>query len=244
MKHSYYVCLMTAIHSLIQVLKKNKEIFHPIVPFDPAEERIVSLDLTSANAALTEDIINSTDLFSAYIQNHLSAHRARYAVGGYGELRTMYSRSQVFDSTQPHEEPRRFHLGVDIWGDEGTTVFCPLGGMVHSVAMNPADGDYGATIVLLHQLEGISFYTLYGHLSESDLAISPGAYITHGQVLAHFGKAGENGNWPPHLHFQVIMDMELKEGDYPGVCRFSEKEKYLDNCPDPDLIINMNQFIS
>ena len=235
---------MRAINSLIQVLKKNKEVYHPVVSFDPEADRIVSLDLTSANKELSEEIINRTDLFSAFIQNHLSAHRARYAVGGYGELRTMYSRSKVFDSGHSDEEPRRLHLGVDIWGDAGTTVFCPLGGMVHSVAMNQADGDYGATIILLHQLEGISFYSLYGHLSESDLSISPGAYINHGQVLAHFGEPRENGNWPPHLHFQVIMDMELKEGDYPGVCRFSEREKYMDNCPDPDLIINMNQFIS
>ena len=234
---------MTAANSLIQVLKKNSNVFHPVVPFDPFTERLVSLDLTAGNTQLTEEIISHTDLFSAFIRNYNLKNRAKYAIGGYDELRTMYSRSQVFNAEQKGEEPRRLHLGIDIWGDAGTPVFCPLGGMVHSCAMNNADGDYGATMILLHQLEGISFYSLYGHLSEADLVIAPGAYINHGQEMAHLGEPAENGNWPPHLHFQLIMDMELREGDYPGVCRYSERNRYLSNCPDPDLILQMNRFI-
>jgi hypothetical protein len=31
--------------------------------------------------------------------------------------------------------------------------------------------------------------------------------------------------------------MQTMEGDYPGVCRYSEKEVYLDNCPDPQIIL-------
>ncbi len=234
---------MTAAIQLIQALKKNAIVYHSIVPFDPLSDRLISLDLTAGNSSLTEEIVSNTMLFSQYMDNYLSENQAMYAIGGYAELRTMYSRSHVFDAGHMGEEPRRFHLGIDIWGKAGTTVFCPIGGMVHSYAMNNADGDYGATLILLHQLDGISFYTLYGHLSESDLSLPPGAYVNHGQELAHFGTPAENGNWPPHLHFQVIMDMELREGDYPGVCRYSEREKYLANCPDPDLILQLNRFI-
>jgi hypothetical protein len=53
----------------------------------------------------------------------------------------------------------------------------------------------------------------------------------------------ENGNWPSHLHVQLIIDMEGWEGDYPGVCKFSEKERWLANCPDPDLMLNLNKYI-
>jgi hypothetical protein len=35
--------------------------------------------------------------------------------------------------------------------------------------------------------------------------------------------------------------MRGKEGDYPGVCKFSERGKYLLNSPDPDLILQMMQ---
>jgi peptidoglycan LD-endopeptidase LytH len=58
-------------------------------------------------------------------------------------------------------------------------------------------------------------------------------------VIGHIGTPEENGDWPPHLHFQVIEDMECKMGDYPGVCSKKERDRYLQNCPDPDLVLNM-----
>jgi hypothetical protein len=71
-----------------------------------------------------------------------------------------------------------------------------------------------------------------------------GRFITRGECFAHFGQEHENGNWPPHLHFQVIEDIGSYEGDYPGVCKESEKEKYLHNCPDGDLILGLNKFVA
>ena len=66
--------------------------------------------------------------------------------------------------------------------------------------------------------------------------------MVRGEEIAHFGTPAENGNWPPHLHFQIIHDIEMKKGDYPGVCSYGEKDKYLQNCPDPDLVLNMMQY--
>lgn len=141
-------------------------------------------------------------------------------------------------------EPRRLHLGIDIWGAAGTPIFAPLGGMIHSFAFNDHFGDYGATLILLHQLDGFPFYTLYGHVCLKDIEnISTGQYVTRGQKIAHFGLPHENGHWPPHLHFQLILDMGLYDGDYPGVCRYSEREYYLNNCPDPDVVLQMNRYL-
>lgn len=140
-------------------------------------------------------------------------------------------------------EPRRLHLGIDIWGKPYTKVMAPLDGIVHSFAFNNAFGDYGATIVLTHNSDGESFHTLYGHLSLNSIKnIQEGDRIKKGDVFAGFGIPFENGQWPPHLHFQLIIDMEGMKGDYPGVCRFSEREKYLSNCPDADLILQMMQY--
>jgi murein DD-endopeptidase MepM/ murein hydrolase activator NlpD len=137
-------------------------------------------------------------------------------------------------------EPRRLHLGVDIWGPAGTKVMAPLGGIVHSFAFNNNDSDYGATIILTHHLDGIGFHTLYGHLSLNSLKnLYEGQHITKGEVIAEFGMRFENGNWPPHLHFQVIADMQGWKGDYPGVCRFSERMQWLAGCPDPNIILKM-----
>lgn len=226
---------------LQNILIRNRDQFHPVVSFDPTLDRIAAFDLTAQNTELPSIDLTDTTSFSEYVDSKRKQSSARYLIGGYDELRTMYSRSELFSA---NEEPRRLHIGTDIWGETFTKVFVPVGGVVHSVAFNNNFGDYGATIILQHQIEGFTFHTLYGHLSLKDInSVKQGDFIAHGAVLAHFGPPEENGHWPPHLHFQVIIDMELKLGDYPGVCKFSEREKYLDNCPDPDLVLNMNRFL-
>ena len=116
--------------------------------------------------------------------------------------------------------------------------------MIHSFGFNNNPGDYGAVIILLHQLDSFAFYTLYGHLSLPDIGkLREGTYISRGQQFAHFGTSADNGNWPPHLHFQIIKDMRMYKGDYPGVCKLSERDYYLQNCPDPDIILNMMQYL-
>ncbi len=227
------------IENITQQLKSHP--YQQVVHFDKAADKLLLLDFTEANKELTAEIISDTKKFSDYISHKLHSANATLGIGGYNEHRTVYSRSRVFDATDPHEEPRRLHLGTDIWGTAGTPVFAPLDGVVHSFAFNDQYGDYGATIILYHQLNGSSFHTLYGHLSLKDLnGLTEGKQIKAGDRIAHFGEPQENGHWPPHLHFQLIIDMEGKKGDYPGVCKFSEREKYLSNCPDPDLILQMN----
>jgi murein DD-endopeptidase MepM/ murein hydrolase activator NlpD len=214
--------------------------FHPVVPFDPASDRLYPFDFTEANTDLGAEDIADTERFAAYINRTLRAHGARYGIGGYGEHRTLYARSSHFDGG---EEPRRLHLGVDIWGPAGTKVMAPLDGIVHSFAFNNNDSDYGATLILTHQLEGIGFHTLYGHLSLNSLKnLYEGRMIDRGEVIGEFGMRFENGNWPPHLHFQLIADMQGWKGDYPGVCRYSERDQWLANCPDPDLILRLRQY--
>jgi len=228
---------------IVSLLQRNKQQFHPLVEFNPEKDKLLQMDFTEKNEVLTPDILSDVVLFSAEINQHLQNYNAKFGIGGYNEHRTLYSRSDVFSGDEFNREPRRLHLGLDIWGDAGTPVFAPLGGMIHSFAFNNKYGDYGATIILLHQLDGVAFYSLYGHLSLKDLNIKKGSYINRGEEFAHFGLPEENGQWPPHLHFQLIVDLEMYEGDYPGVCAFSQREKYLKNCPDPDLMANLNQYI-
>jgi len=233
-------------------LTADKGIFYPVVPYDK-EDKLLLMDFTDKNTDLTEDILANTNLFTQYINSKLKASGAKYGIGGYNEHRTIYSRSEIFG---PHpnvssgyesskEEPRRLHLGIDIWGRPYTQVRTPLDAIVHSFAFNNRYGDYGATVILTHQLSGLTFYTLYGHLSLNSIKnLEEGQHIEKGDVFAEFGIPFENGQWPPHLHFQIILNMEGHEGDYPGVCKFSEREKYLNNCPDPDLILNMMKHVT
>ena len=216
--------------------------YQPVVAFDKNNDRLLLLDFTEANKELTADIIDDTERFSNYVNAKLQTANAKFGIGGYDEHRTVYSRSKVFDSAGANEEPRRLHLGIDIWGKACTPVFAPIDGTIHSFAFNDRFGDYGATIILHHMMSGFSFHSLYGHLSLKDLeGLAEGKKIKAGEKIAHFGEPHENGHWPPHLHFQLIIDMEGKKGDYPGVCKYSEREKYLSNCPNPDLLLGMMQ---
>jgi murein DD-endopeptidase MepM/ murein hydrolase activator NlpD len=228
---------------IITLFNNNQHHFHAIVPFDSVKDKLLNFDFTESNHELTDDILGDTIKFTSYINNKLNEANAKYGIGGYGENRTVYSRSKIFDADKPGEEPRRLHLGIDIWGKPYTKVIAPLNGIVHSYAFNDGFGNYGVTIILSHLLDGFTFYTLYGHLSFSSIKnIHEGDKVSAGDVFAEFGIPVENGHWPPHLHFQVIIDIGEWKGDYPGVCKFSEKEKHLNNCPDPDLILHMNQY--
>ena len=247
------------------ILQKWRQEFHPVVPFEPGVDLLYSFDFTERNRDLSPDQIADTERFANYINETLRAHRARYGIGGYGEHRALYARSKHFDQAlpvagsedprspatgadsgaDPATEPRRLHLGIDIWGPAGTKIMSPLDGIVHSFAFNNNDSDYGATLIITYHLKGFSFHILYGHLSLNSLKnLHEGQRVLKGEVIAEMGMRFENGNWPPHLHFQLITDMQGWKGDYPGVCKFSEKEKWLANCPDPDGILQMNQYIS
>ena len=223
------------INTLTSILKKHKPTFHPVIKLNTEKDTIIPFDFTASNNEITKDLIADTTKFSAYINNKLQKENASFGIGGYNENRTFYSRSNLFAG----EQARTLHLGVDIWGQEGTAVHAPMGGMVHSFAFNDNFGDYGATIILQHNLDTTAFFTLYGHLSLTDLEqMRVGKFITRGEIFAHFGKPTENGDWPPHLHFQVIEEMGTKEGDYLGVCNINEAKKYLTNSPDANLMLN------
>ncbi len=224
---------------LKEYLDIHRDDIHPVVDF--GNSKLFPFDFTEANPELSSDIFTSTEAFSAWVNLQLIKNRAQYGIGGYNEHRTIYSRSPHFDTA---DEPRRLHLGVDIWGPAGTPVFVPLKAKVHSFKFNDNFGDYGATIILEHDLDGMALYSLYGHLNLDSLKpLVKGMLIQAGEQLAQFGVPQENGHWPPHLHFQLMFDMQDREGDYPGVCRFSERDRWLANCPDPALILNTDETI-
>lgn len=224
---------------LPKILSDNKTLLSPIVPFEFDKDLLVLMNFTADNTSLHTAILEDTGLFSQYVQSVLNKAGARYGIGGYNEHRTIYARSELFDSALATDEPRRLHLGVDIWGPALTPVMAPLAGKVHSIGIHNDRGNYGAVVILQHQLGELEFYTLYGHLSTASAENKfVGQPVAAGEIIGVLGLPAENGDWPPHLHFQIIQDMQGYKGDYPGVCRFSEREKWLLNCPDPAPLLN------
>ncbi len=219
------------------LLKKHANNFNSIVDFDVVNDRFIELDFTQSNTSLNLEIITNISLFCNYVESLIKSNDAKFGIGGYMENRTVYARSEHFGNSD-HEEPRRLHLGVDIWGAVHTPVYAFMDAKIHSFVFNNNYGDYGATIILEHQLESVKFYSLYGHLSLENIQnIAKGDEIKMGQQFCNFGNVEENGSWPPHLHFQLMCDIENYIGDYPGVGKLSEKQKWLDKIPDPNLVL-------
>ena len=85
-----------------------------------------------------------------------------------------------------------------------------------------------------------TFYTLYGHLSLKSIShLKVGMAFKQGELLGDLGGANINGDYPPHLHFQIIKDLQNFNGDYPGVCNKNDLGFYLRNCPDPNLLLKL-----
>ncbi len=106
------------------------------------------------------------------------------------------------------------------------------------IAVNDAgEKEYGGLVVLKHQIEDFSFYTLYGHNTiESATKHKIGDLILKGEKIAELANHPENGNWAPHLHFQVILSLFDYKIDFPGVAFLSQIDVWKSVCPDPNLL--------
>lgn len=197
------------------------------------------IDLSISNADLSKIDIKNADDFERYVENILQKNNAEIAFGGYNEERKLYQSSPLFNDNE--KEERNIHIGMDLWITAGTSILAALDGTVHSFDFNDGKGNYGPTIILKHSLENQTFYTLYGHLSvESIENLEIGTVFTKGQKMATLGNATVNGGYAPHLHFQLIKEIKDYSGDYPGVCSKNDLDYYLQNCPDPNLLLKIH----
>lgn len=194
----------------------------------------VKLDLRAEHFAAAPRASETTAL-QAYIDAQVQNLGGAYGWGGYGEHRAFYDTSAYHTDA----EPRDRHIGIDLWAPAGTIVRAPIAGRIHSVAYNGQPRDYGGTVILEHRIpsHGLTFYTLYGHLSRDAMnCVSTAQEITAGQAIGTLGTPAENGDWPPHLHFQVILEIGDYSGDFPGVVRASELDYWKMRCPNPRLL--------
>ncbi|RQD60647.1 MAG: peptidase M23 [Desulfonatronovibrio sp. MSAO_Bac4] len=231
---------------LLNLLKQIQGV--NVLPYDLNQEELVILDLTAENQEMNNIDPADAVAFSKYILSLLNRSGARVAIGKYNENRTIYDKSAVFGSENTDQgqrtQRRTLHIGLDLWTASGTSVLAALDGWVHSFQDNNALGDYGPTIILKHVIDEVEFFTLYGHLNRQSLEEKDiGQFVKAGQEIAQLGDPDENGNWPPHLHFEIIRDMRGMHGDFPGVCALSRRDEFLELCPDPNLLLKIKALM-
>lgn len=92
---------------------------------------------------------------------------------------------------------RSFHSGVDIGGPYNGNVRASNAGRVIYAGWY---GGYGKVVILDHgHVNGVPTTTLYAHLSSA--RVSPGEYVSKGQVVGYEGTTGYSTG--PHVHFEV-----------------------------------------
>jgi Ser/Thr protein kinase RdoA (MazF antagonist) len=219
--------------------------------------RVVAQDLKAARALVFDLSIGSTEIgnqvelddteaFTFKLFSRMRAARAAVGVGRYNEARPIYTTELFQVESNDGPEWRTIHLGLDLFQEAGSPIYAPLDGVVHSFQNNTALLDYGPTILLQHTVTdgALTFYTLYGHLSEDSLdGLFVGKPIEKGTQIAKIGNYPLNGNWPPHLHFQIITDLLGRVGEFPGVARPSQKAIWLSISPDPNVIAGLPESL-
>lgn len=91
-----------------------------------------------------------------------------------------------------------FHNGIDFEAHYGEPILAAADGVVNHANWYY---NYGRTVKITHSdhLE-----TLYAHMSQIAVGITPGTVIHKGDVIGYVGATGRSSG--PHLHFSVIKD--------------------------------------
>ena len=216
--------------------------FAQILEHDLRLEPVAVLDLSIGSRLLGADPAGfETPRLSATIAKVMKDAVAAVGIGRYDEARAIYATGAFATGDTPGAERRTVHLGIDLSVPPGSAVRVPLDGTVHVVARNDAPKDYGPLVILRHEIpSGEEFFTLYGHLDPGSVAsLIPGKALRAGEAFAAVGAPPANGDWWPHVHVQIILDLLGLDRDFPGVAPAGRRSLWTGLSPDPNLILGI-----
>ncbi|TXI12621.1 MAG: aminotransferase class III-fold pyridoxal phosphate-dependent enzyme [Rhizobium sp.] len=221
-------------------LERNAYDFAGILKPSLTKPKVLALDLTAAGpdaeAWATLDAIGAERL----IEDRVGATRADFAIGLYGEDRVVY-KGDAFE-TPTAGQRRTIHLGIDLFLPAREPVRAPFAGTVAFIHDDAVPFGFGPTVLLEHRTdEGDAFWTLYGHLSRESVAkLKVGQAIGKGEDFCTLGAASENGNWSPHLHFQIVTDHLGLGGQMHGVGVRDHWQVWRAISPDPSIVFGFS----
>ncbi len=223
-------------------LRSNMDSFASPLDTNLQSEPVAILDLGMSSPLISSDPIQNEELFlTARIQQAIHSAGATVGIGRYDEARYIYSSPAFTTGDDRNSEFRSIHLGIDLFVPPDSPIYAPLDGIVFAFSDNVENQEYGPVILLEHKnILHPTFYTLYGHVSRSPLeGLTIGQQIFKGEKFANIVAASDNGGWTPHLHFQIITDLQDLNCEFPGVALPSQRTVWLGFCPDPNLILGI-----
>ena len=216
------------------------EDFEDVIAVPENPNALGILDLSISSPDLTGRDSDDTTDFSNRVFQKMRSDGLTLGIGRFMEPRGFYLADQFEGRSGDPRERRTIHLGIDVFQEPGTEIHAPLAGRVHTVRENKNRLDYGPTLILEHSAPSGLFWTLYGHLEKASVEnLKTGDSIDAGHPIARIGTYPENGDWPPHLHFQIITDLMGFEGNFPGVALPRDRTVWASFCPNPNLILNL-----
>jgi murein DD-endopeptidase MepM/ murein hydrolase activator NlpD len=92
-----------------------------------------------------------------------------------------------------------FHQGTDFDPGRGTPIAAVADGVVTEVG-NPS-GSLGVYAIIRHDIDGVTFSSLYGHMELGSLRLAAGQTVSRGQLVGLVGDTGASTG--SHLHFGI-----------------------------------------
>ncbi|WOC39598.1 peptidoglycan DD-metalloendopeptidase family protein [Polaribacter sp. HL-MS24] len=208
------------------------------------KNEIHPLDLSPTSDFLeNKEDFHNLNLFAQKLEALQQKVPTKIIAGGYLEKRNLYTSDLYVRTNEEGAEKRDVHIGLDFWLPKNTPVHAILDGEVVCVTDDSHHKGYGGLLILKHQLSDFHFYTLYGHNTVSSVLKHPiGHQVKKGEQIAILADETENGDWVPHLHFEIMLTLLDFTSDFPRVAFESEIEIWKSICPDPNLLFKLEGF--
>ncbi len=216
----------------------NNHRFGPVVRASLDAEHVAILDASLDPSRLQHPSPNGGENLTAWWRAEIARVAPRIGIGRYAEDRGIYDHPDA-----PRDaHPRKIHHAIDIFLPAGTEVLCPYPGTIADFADDPERHGFGGIVILRHETDdGTPFWTFYGHLTPAGFSrLRRGQAVAQGAVIGRLAAEAENGDWPPHLHFQLMTHlMGWAALDVIGISWAYQWELWREICPDPNIILGI-----
>jgi murein DD-endopeptidase MepM/ murein hydrolase activator NlpD len=103
----------------------------------------------------------------------------------------------------PVTKQPKHHNGTDIWSpNEPCWIEAPFNGTVVEARKSTAPGGgFGNFVTLSHKINGEDYVTVYAHMLDDSIKVTPGQKITAGTPLGKMGSTGMSSG--KHLHWEL-----------------------------------------
>ncbi|WP_374305736.1 aminotransferase class III-fold pyridoxal phosphate-dependent enzyme [Ferrovibrio sp.] len=216
----------------------NNHRFGPVVDAPLGHDHVAILDASLEPERLGHPSRDGGENLTLWWRAMQARVAPRIGIGRYAEDRGIYDHPE-----EPRDDKaRKIHHAIDIFLPAGTDVLCPFMGTIEDFGYDAERHGFGGIVILRHETDdGVPFWTFYGHLAPGGLAIlRRGQRVAPGAVIGRLAAETENGDWPPHLHFQLMTHlMGWKAIEVNGLSRSDQWELWREICPNPNIVLGI-----